>query len=411
MELLAPAGSLEKARIAFRYGADAVYYGIPGFSLRAGAEEPVTAADLHSLKREYPDGRIYGAINRFVHQRDVPLLEETLHCLREAPLDALILSDVGILEPVRRVFPEMELHLSTQANCTNAGAAKIYGRLGFTRIVAARELALPEIREIRTLVPEVDLELFVHGAMCMAYSGRCFLSRGMTGRSANAGDCAHSCRWRYAVVEEKRPGEYYPVHQEEEFLSIFSSRDMMLLDELEAVRDAGVSAIKIEGRMKSALYTAVTTRAYRAALDGEPCRDLWRAQLFTLPHRPYTRGFALEDVTVHDPAVETGSPAYRLMGIIGPRAPGRAVRGHEGRIHALDVRNRLTRDEVVDMLFPDGTVLTGIKPDLQDEEGRTAPQAIRDRPAFLKLPPGAPQNQAELGILRGRREDTVATGR
>lgn len=400
MELLSPAGTGEKARVAFRYGADAVYIGIPGLSLRAGAEPLPDPDQLWALKEEFPRGRVYGAVNRFFHQRDLAVLKDRIPLLRELPLDALIISDPGLVETIREGLPEMELHLSTQANCTNAAAARLYRALGFSRIVAARELTLAEISEIHDAVPDLEIELFVHGAMCMAYSGRCFLSREMSNRSANAGDCAHSCRWHYAVVEEKRPGEYYPVEAGAEHTAIFSARDLMLLDDLNAIHEAGVTAIKIEGRMKSALYTAVTTRAYRAALDGEPCLHQWRSELFTIPHRPYTRGFLVSDESVHDPALEASSPEYRLMGVIGRLTE--TDDAASGPIHAVDVRNSISRDDTVDILLPDGTIVPEQRLDLRDETGAPLQKIVRGKPAFLALPETVRHMDAELGMIRAR---------
>ncbi|POR01802.1 hypothetical protein AU468_07555 [Alkalispirochaeta sphaeroplastigenens] len=401
MELLSPGGTEEKARLAFLYGADAVYLGVPGFSLRAGAEPDLNRQSLQNLKRDFPRGRLYGALNRFVLQKDLGRLREVLQELRTAPLDALIVADPGLLEPVRSILPGIELHLSTQANCTNAGAARLYHKLGFSRIVPARELTLSEIREISDAVPELELEVFVHGAMCMAYSGRCFLSQEMTGRSANQGDCAHSCRWHYAVVEEQRPGEYYPVEQEENHLAIFSARDLMLLDALQEIRRAGVTAIKIEGRMKSALYTAITTRAYRAALEGTPDAPQWREELFRLPHRPYSGGFLLEDQAVHEPALESRGAGYRLMAILG-NAP-------EGAPLPLTVKNTLYRETPTDLLLPDGTITPLTSLDLRDSEGNALNRATQKPASYLAPPQELAKQHLEGGILRSRGEGIPGT--
>ncbi|MFW6229061.1 MAG: peptidase U32 family protein, partial [Alkalispirochaeta sp.] len=353
MELLSPAGSVEKLRIAYRYGADAAYIGIGGFSLRSTADSvfvrdapddgggtPVDhaarIAELEQLKRL--DGRprkLYGALNLFAHEHDLRELPRILETLRAYPLDALILADIGLIEPIRRVMPDIDLHLSTQANCTNSAAARLYHRLGFSRIVAARELSLDDIRSIRDAVPDLEVEVFVHGAMCMSYSGRCFLSTMMTGRSANRGDCAHSCRWNYAITEEKRPGEYYPIEEDRRFSTILSSRDLMLYDYLDELYDAGVTAVKIEGRMKSALYAAVTTGAYRFRIDAvDPARDhQWRRLLHALSHREYTAGFLFNDETVHRPADGASPAGYRLMGILRDRRGERRIVEAKNAIH------------------------------------------------------------------------------
>jgi U32 family peptidase len=396
MELLAPAGTLEKARIALRFGADAVYVGIPGFSLRAAAEPDLSAEELSQLKELFPGRRLYGAFNRFVHQRDLRDLAPMLESLRSLPLDALIIADVGLVEPVRRALPDIELHLSTQANCTNAAAARVFQQLGVSRIVPARELTLEEIGEIREAVPDVELEVFVHGAMCMAYSGRCLLSQHMSNRSANQGDCAHSCRWHYALVEEKRPGEYYPVETDQQYLSILSARDLLLVDHLEKIRAAGVDAVKIEGRMKSALYTAITTRAYRAALDGEPLAALWREELFNIPHRPYSTGFLLEDPSVHEPAENSAGAGYRLMAIIGEPHDSESRHGP----YPLIVKNALARTGEVDVLLPDGTISTESDLDLRDETGSVLDRAVPGKPAYLLPSKGLSRLDLTDGIIR-----------
>ncbi|SIQ71892.1 putative protease [Alkalispirochaeta americana] len=406
MELLSPGGTKEKARLALLYGADAVYLGIPGFSLRAGAEPDLDHQALRDLKKDFPQRRLYGALNRFVLQKDMGRLKESLQELRAAPLDALIVADAGLLEPIRSILPEIELHLSTQANCTNSGAARLYHQMGFSRIVPARELTLPEIREIKDAVPDLELEVFVHGAMCMAYSGRCFLSQEMTGRSANQGDCAHSCRWHYAVVEEQRPGEYYPVQQDQDYLAIFSARDLMLLDALQEIRTAGVSAIKIEGRMKSALYAAIATRAYRTALDQTPDAPRWREELFRLPHRPYSGGFLLEDRTVHEPARESGGAGYRLMAILGEAPRGEPV--------PLTVKNTVYRDTRTDLLLPNGSITPLKELDLRDSAGHLLERATQKPASYLAPPAELAGQDLRGGILRSCAEgypETVASRR
>lgn len=349
MELLAPAGNVEKLATAYRYGADAAYIGVQGFSLRTHADTVAStelAGQLRDLKVQ--GKRLYAALNLFAHQQDLDRLPEALEVLRELPIDAVILADIGLIDPVTTALPDVELHLSTQANCTNGAAAKLYHRLGFSRIVPARELSLDEVKAMKDAVPGLEVEVFVHGAMCMAYSGRCFLSDFLTGRSANRGDCAQSCRWKYSVEhyrleEEQRPGEYIPVESDGRFISILSSRDLMLFDHMEALIDAGVDAAKIEGRMKSSLYAAAVTRSYRAAIDAvhaarggaglarvsAAARDAQpinlaahRQELFRISHREYTTGFLLGDETVHNPALDSEGPDYRLMGILGNSAAG-----------------------------------------------------------------------------------------
>ena len=403
MELLSPAGSLEKLRIAYRYGADAAYIGIGGFSLRSSAEaiDPKrlladdallerTAGELRSLKEMAGrPRRLYATLNLFAHEHDLHDVEPVLTAIRELPIDALIVADIGLVEPIRRVLPEMRLHLSTQANCTNSGAARVYRQLGFSRIVAARELSLAEIGAINAAVPDLEIEVFVHGAMCMSYSGRCFLSAAMTGRSANRGDCAHSCRWNYALVEEQRPGEYWPIEEDGRFSTVLSSRDLMLYDYIDRLREAGVASLKIEGRMKSALYTAITTGAYRHAVDTANGQDSaisgqWRSLLDALSHRPYTAGFAVEDETVHHPAGRSGSAQFRLMGIVRESESGE---GPVGTVYRVETKNAIHRDRSLNVLTPDGMIAEIPEPELFDTNGAPVHRIIQGHPGYIRLSP------------------------
>ena len=266
-ELLAPAGSFEKLITAIHYGADAVYLGGKTFSLRARSAN----FDEDELRRavRYAHGhgvKVYVTVNIFAHNRDLDGLESYLPMLRDAGADGLIISDPGILAIARRIVPDLPLHLSTQANVTNTASARFWAGQGVGRLNLARELGLAEIQAMRAATG-VELEVFVHGALCISYSGRCMLSSYFTGRNANQGDCAHPCRYSYAVVEEKRPGQYFPVEEDDRGTYIFSSRDLCLLARLPALIAAGVDAIKIEGRMKSTGYVGAVVRLYRLALD------------------------------------------------------------------------------------------------------------------------------------------------
>lgn len=266
-ELLAPAGSYEKLVTAIHYGADAVYLGGKEFSLRAragnfdrdGLQEAVAYAHEHDVK-------VYVTVNIFAHNSDLDGLEEHLLFLRKIEADGLIIADPGILSVSRETIPEMPIHLSTQANVTNAASARFWIRQGVTRLNLARELGLAEIREIRAAT-DVEIELFVHGALCISYSGRCMLSNYFTGRDANLGDCAHPCRYSYQLVEEKRPGQYFPVEEDERGTYIFNSQDLCLLKRLPELIAAGADSLKIEGRMKAIGYVGGVVRVYRSALD------------------------------------------------------------------------------------------------------------------------------------------------
>ncbi|MCQ2398846.1 MAG: U32 family peptidase [Sphaerochaetaceae bacterium] len=270
MELLSPAGDVEKLKTAFEYGADAAYMGLKSFSLRTNARnfDYSQADEIRRIKEKYGK-KLYCTCNIFFHEKDIVKLKSELEEMRHYPFDAFIISDIGILELMKSSFPDAQMHLSTQANCINASSAKLYSQMGFDRIILGRETPLEDIKKIRDANPQLGIEAFVHGAMCMAYSGRCFLSAFMSGRSANQGDCAHSCRWNYrlALEEESRPGIYYPVSEEDGFTTVMSSKDLCMIDHLRELGEAGVDSLEIEGRMKSTYYVATVTRAYRKALD------------------------------------------------------------------------------------------------------------------------------------------------
>ncbi len=324
MELLAPAGSSRKLGYAYRYGADAAYMGLPGFSLRANAENidderAESPAQIRALKG---DRKLYCALNIYFHNADLGALEASLERIAEYPFDAFIVSDIGVVSLLQRRFPDLPLHLSTQANCTNPEAARMYYRMGFSRIVPGRELSLSEIAAIKDRVPELELEVFVHGAVCIAYSGRCFLSKWAADRSANQGDCAHSCRWSYrlALEEEQRPGEYLPVETGETagggFTTLMSSKDICMIDHLADLRSAGVDSLKIEGRIKSLYYVAVVTRAYRYALDHPADRNPFRDDLFAVSHREYSTGFYFGREAFDQPALGSYRQTHLFLGSI-----------------------------------------------------------------------------------------------
>jgi putative protease len=271
-ELLAPAGSFEKMAVAIHYGADAVYCGGKRFNLRAHATNFDEAQLQQVVDYAHPRGvKVYVAVNIFAHEEDFVGLDEYLLYLGEIEVDGLIISDPGILDRARRLVPEIPLHLSTQANVTNSVSARFWQDQGMRRLNLARELSLTEITSIKKALSvaanPAEIEVFVHGALCISYSGRCLLSCYLTGRDANRGECAHPCRYRYALVEEKRPGQYFPVEEDERGTYIFNSKDLCLLPHLPALLWAGVDSLKIEGRMKSPFYVGSVVRVYRAALD------------------------------------------------------------------------------------------------------------------------------------------------
>ena len=297
-ELLAPAGTMEKMKMALLYGADAVYLGGKAFGLRAyggnfSREELREAVDFaHKLHK-----KVYVTVNIFPHNEDLEQLPEYLHFLAEIQADAVLVSDLGIFSMARELVPELEIHVSTQANTTNWRAVNAWNSMGASRVVLAREMSLREIREIREKC-DAELEMFVHGAMCISYSGRCLMGNYFTGRDANRGGCAQPCRWKYSLVEEKRPGQYFPVEEDERGTYIFNSKDMCLLPHINEVIESGVNSLKIEGRMKSVHYVASIVKAYRLAIDsycGDPehftLQQEWLDEMEKVSHRPYTTGF------------------------------------------------------------------------------------------------------------------------
>ena len=313
-ELLAPAGNMEKLKMALLYGADAVYLGGKAFGLRAFGgnftnEELQEAVDFaHKLGK-----KIYVTVNIFPHNSDIAKLPAYLTFLNEIKVDAILVADLGIFTLAKEYAPDVELHISTQANNTNWAAVNAWAELGASRVVLAREMSLEEIKEIREKC-SVELEMFVHGAMCISYSGRCLMSNYLTGRDANRGSCAQPCRWNYALVEEKRPGQYFPVLEDERGTYIFNSKDMCLLPYLPDVIASGVDSLKIEGRMKSVHYAASVVKAYREAIDSYfaapeqfEVKKEWVEELDKVSHRAYTTGFYYGRPTEKDQIYGTSS--------------------------------------------------------------------------------------------------------
>ncbi len=296
-ELLAPAGDMECVRAAIRYGADAVYLGGPFMQMRAG-KVGFTRETLAQASREIHDAgrKLYVTVNCFAFSDEIPQLGEYARFLKSIGTDAVIVSDIGAIAQIREECPELDIHVSTQANCMNWRAAKVYYDMGVKRIVLARELSLEKIAQIRANVPEdLELEAFVHGAMCMSYSGRCLLSAYLAGRSGNRGECAQTCRWNYYLMEEKRPGEYFKIEEDERGSAILSSKELCCIEHLKAFEEAGICSFKIEGRMRTPFYTATVVNAYRMAIDEAAPMDLLRKELDTVSHRPFCTGFYFGD--------------------------------------------------------------------------------------------------------------------
>ena len=327
IELLAPAGDMEKLKTAVYYGADAVYFGGEMFSLRAGAGNLSVPEIREAMDFLHARGaRGYMTINIYPHNEHLNLLRNYLMEIKDIPVDAFLVSDPGVMTILKEIIPDAEIHLSTQANTTNYMTARFWASMGVKRIVTAREMSLKEIREMRDQLPdEVEIESFVHGAMCISYSGRCLMSNFMTGRDANMGACTHPCRWKYSIVEEKRPGEYYPIEEDSHGSYIMNSRDLCMLDGIPDLAAAGVSSLKIEGRMKSAYYVATVVSAYRTALDhylADPDNyqydPAWFTELCKASHREFTHGFYYNKPSAEDQNYQSSDyiREYSFVGMV-----------------------------------------------------------------------------------------------
>jgi len=352
-ELLAPAGNMEKLKIAVHYGADAVYLGGHAFGLRnlsdnfSFDEMPAALDYCHSH-----GVRAYLTVNSFPHNDALARLEEFLRQAAALPFDAYIVADPGVMAMVRDISPQRELHLSTQANTINWQSARFWGRQGVRRINLAREMTLDAIRETVARAPELEFEAFVHGALCISYSGRCLISSALAGRDANQGECAHPCRWNYHLVEETRPGEYFPVAEDDNGTFIFNSRDLCLLEHLPALVQGGVSALKIEGRMKGINYVASVLRVYRQALDeyrsdpsGWRCRPEWLEELAKLSHRGYTTGFLFgAPRNVGQEYHSAYIRSHEFVGLVEAVRPGGEV--------VIGVRNRIRSGDELEFIGP-----------------------------------------------------------
>ncbi|MDD7719095.1 MAG: U32 family peptidase [Eubacteriaceae bacterium] len=356
-ELLAPAGDLEKLKTAIIYGADAVYFGGEMFSLRAGAGNLTLDEMREGVTFAHDRGkRCYLTINIFAHNEDIQPLTEYLNQIKSIDIDAFIVSDPGIIDLIQEIIPDAEIHLSTQANMTNYRTANFWHKMGVKRLVLARELTFDEIRGVRENIPDtMELEAFVHGAMCISYSGRCLLSNFMIERDANRGACAHPCRWKYALVEEKRPGEYYPVEEDGRGTYILNSRDLCMIEYLPEIIESGIMSAKIEGRMKSSFYVATIIHAYRQAIDAyfdDPenyvFNPQWLTELKKASHREFTTGFYFDQPTNLDQNYQTSAYTrdYAFVGIVRSfdRETGMAV---------IEQRNKMVIGDEIEILGPD----------------------------------------------------------
>ena len=399
IELLAPAGDMERLQMALAYGADAVYlagtmFGMRSFAGNFSPEELKTAVALCHSKGV----RVHVTCNTMPRNEEAARLPEWLEYLDSLGVDAVILADVGVFALAGRYAPHVERHISTQASVVNYQSARAWHQLGAKRVILARELSLEEIRTIRDRTPEeLEIEAFVHGAMCVSYSGRCLLSNYMTGRDSSRGACAQPCRYHYALMEEKRPGEYFPIEEDGQGSYILNSRDMCMIDHLDDLMDAGLSSLKIEGRAKSAYYAAIVTSAYRHCLDaaaaGEPLDDVWRDEVEHVSHRPYSTGFYY------------GPPGqyYDTSRYIRQWQVIALVTDCDGEGNAtLSLRNKFRAGDTVEVVGPDTRPFALTVPEMTDADGAPLTEPRTPGSVFhMKLPRPVPawsllRRQADL---------------
>ena len=375
IELLIPASSLEVLKVAVMFGADAVYIGGEAFGLRAKAKnfsleemkEGVEFAHAHDVK-------VYVTANILAHNKDLDGAREYFEELKQVGMDALIISDPGMFTIAKEVLPDVDIHISTQANNTNYATFNFWYKMGARRVVTARELSLEEIKTIRKNIPDdLEIETFINGAMCIPYSGRCLLSSFMAGRDANQGACTHPCRWKYSVVEESRPGEYMPVYENERGTFIFNSKDLCMIEHIPELVEAGIDSFKIEGRMKTALYVATVARTYRLAID-DYLRDpeyyrsripFYKSEISKCTYRQYTTGFFFgkpdKDTQIYDS--NTYEHEYTYLGIAGDC--------NGDGLYSVEQRNKFSVGETIEVMKPDGTNIECSVIEIKDDEGNS----------------------------------------
>lgn len=384
-ELLIPASSLEVLKIAVMFGADAVYIGGEAFGLRAKAKNFSKEDMKEGIWFAHEHGaRVHVTVNILAHNDDLEGVRRYLYELRKMRPDALIIADPAVFDLAKEICPEIDRHISTQANNTNYGTYQFWHRLGAKRVVSARELSLKEIREIRERIPkEMEIESFIHGAMCISYSGRCLLSNYFTGRDANQGACTHPCRWKYSIVEETRPGEYMPVFENDRGTFIFNSKDLCMIEHIPEMIDAGIDSFKIEGRMKTALYVATVARTYRKAIDDyledpEKYREnmpWYLDQIVNCTYRQFTTGFYFgkpdETSQIYDN--NTYVKEYTYLGIIGDERDG---------MYRIEQRNKFSVGDRIEIMKPDGQNVEVTVRRIVDEEGKEQESAPHPKQAL-----------------------------
>lgn len=407
-ELLVPASSLEVLKIAVIFGADAVYIGGEAFGLRAKAKnfsmedmrEGIDFAHAHHVK-------VYVTANILAHNGDLDGVRHYFTELKELKPDALIISDPGIFAIAREICPELDVHISTQANNTNYGTYQFWHKLGAKRVVSARELSLQEIAQIREHIPQdLEIETFIHGAMCISYSGRCLLSNYFTGRDANRGACTHPCRWKYAVVEETRPGEYMPVYENERGTYIFNSKDLCMIEHIPELIEAGIDSFKIEGRMKTALYVATVARTYRKAIDDyfisreqyENNMPWYLEQIVGCTYRQFTTGFFFGKPDEHTQIYDNNTyvKEYTYLGIVGEKTD---------KGYRIEQRNKFSVGEQIEVMKPSGENVPVIVKSIRDEEGNEIESAPHPK-QVLYINLGQPL--AKYDILRRQEKEEQA---
>ena len=374
LELLIPASNLEVLKVAVMYGADAVYIGGEAFGLRAKAKNFSLEDMKEGIEFAHARGcKVYVTANILAHNYDLDGAREYFHELKQIGPDALIISDPGMFTIAKEVWPEVDIHISTQANNTNYLTYQFWWKQGAKRVVSARELSLKEIRQIRDNIPdEMEIESFMHGAMCISYSGRCLLSSFMAGRDANRGECTHPCRWKYSVVEEQRPGQYMPVYENERGTYIFNSKDLCMIEHIPEMLDAGIDSFKIEGRMKTALYVATVARTYGLAID-EYLKDpelyrsripFYKSEISKCTYRQYTTGFFFgkpdENTQIYD--TNTYVKEYTYLGVVGDI--------NSSGLYGIEQRNKFSVGEEIEVMKPDGDNITVTVKRITDESGK-----------------------------------------
>lgn len=372
IELLSPAGNMDKLKMAIRYGADAVYCAGQAFGLRAGSANFNNEELREAVEFVHAHGKkIYVTCNIIPHNEDLVGLEDYLQYLESIHVDAIIVADLGIFLLAKRVAPGLELHVSTQANTTNYLTTEFWKEQGAARVVVAREVSIKDIKTMRESA-DIEIEAFIHGAMCISYSGRCLLSNYFTTtRDANRGQCAQACRWKYSLVESNRPGEYYPIEEDQHGTYIFNSKDLCLLKHIPELYEAGVDSLKIEGRMKSVHYVATVTKVYREAIDtylkeGKDwyVRDEWMEELEKISHRPYTEGFSVEkpDETAQNYGKSSNTQTHDFIGLV------EGYNAEEGFAY-MEQRNNFKVGDEVEFCQPHGALVHHVITKMTDENG------------------------------------------